>query len=224
MFAIRHRANSLGINIEPKGYLRQDMTLFNPNDLPEPYKSDPSIILFGELISLNNQLKFEESASRIESYLNENPTDYYVLYHYLQDIGEDHGQYETVIRILDNRLPSIRLADPEWSGRLLKNRAVALLFGRYSLSKNREDLLKAKNDLLLSVEYNPKISESWLHLAIISTIEGDFLDADLYLGRAISTSADGDMTGGMYDMRMMLRNDPAGFLVRMKEFYTPKPH
>lgn len=102
---------------------------------------------------------------------------------------------------------------------MFKQRGLAKLRLWYKENKSKDELMMAQKDLLLSIELNPKISESYFHLAIIYALQGDIVKADSYFDQAIKTSGDASMTVRMHDIRNMARAAPAEFLYMIKAFY-----
>ena len=223
--ALTARANSLGIATPTDENLGEWSDLLGPETLVDTlasYGIEPKAIMIAEFLTLNLEQKFEISESRLETYLTAYPEDHHILHSYLDDLLETHEQYDQVIRIIDNKLRSVEAESREWASRLLHKRGLAKLRRWYKVTeerRNHADLRAAHGDLLLSLEYNPRICSSYLHLAMIYALQEDLKTADRYLLEALKASTDGSMTVKINGMRNLARESPEVFLLGMRRFY-----
>jgi hypothetical protein len=219
MKAIRLRAESVGISIKVDSSLEQVSTVFNPDNFAY-FSSDTRWLSVGEIFSLIANQKFEESEAKLETYLNERPDEYDVLFYCTQDLSQRCGRKEQVIKLLDKKIDEIRTKSPVWAGRILKIRAIARLGVGANHQERANQLSKAEEDFLLSVQLNPAVSESHFHLACINTLRGNLPAADIYFEQAVRTCTDEQFKIVINKVRHDARNNPSRFISAMKDVYS----
>ncbi|MCK4394025.1 TIR domain-containing protein [Candidatus Bipolaricaulota bacterium] len=217
--ALKTRASSLGIDVKSGSSALGAENLFTRGKLDD-MPLDSRARLVGEVFRLNYQGDYEESCRQLEIYLGENPSDYPVLYFCVNDLLETYHQFDVVAGLVDSWLPSVEQESREWAGRLLKQKGLALLRHWFQSDRTDKALAEAQEILLGSVELNPDISESHLHIAITYALQGDMLLFDKYLDRTIKTSADPQITLAMIQWRVLLRREPEKLLFEIKHLYS----
>lgn len=218
MRALATRADSLNIRVNLDGIMRQAPTLLNPDFLKE-FAFDNKGLIVGEIFALIFDKKFRESQAKLERYMTENPRDYDLLYYYTYDLGERCDQKEQAISILNAFIPEAEASDPLRAGRLLKLRGLARLRLWYKGQNDESLFSSAEGDLLKSVSLNPKQTESYFHLALITALKGDLASVVTYLDEAINTCVDTQMKVWMNNIRNDLRTNPSRFLTTVKDLY-----
>jgi tetratricopeptide (TPR) repeat protein len=215
--SLRARAESVGISINLEGIDSHVLGLFDPQ-LLESYGFDHTGVLVGEIFGLSNEGKYEESVTKVEQYLQENPDDYWFLFYFIQDLAERCNQKVRAIELVNKTLPRIQSADLIAAGRMLKLRGLARLRLWREQKGGPEDFGSAHDDLLSSVSLNPKLSESYLALAYISGLQGDLPKLTAYLDDSLRTCTDPKFKVWINNMRRELRKNPSKFLTTLKDF------
>jgi len=214
--ALRARAESLGISINLESIDDHALGLLNPQ-LLESYGFDHRGVLVGEIFGLSNEGKYEESISKVEEYLQENPDDYWFLFYFTQDLAERCNQKVRAIELVNKTLSKIQSSDSLAAGRMLKLRGLAKFRLWREQNGSAEDFRSAHQDLLLSVSLNPKLSESYFFLAIISGLQGDLHNVTKYLDDSLRTCTDSQFKVWINNMRRELRQNPGKFLATIKD-------
>ncbi|HEY1757681.1 MAG TPA: toll/interleukin-1 receptor domain-containing protein [Bryobacteraceae bacterium] len=213
--ALTARAQSVGATFGRIHDAENVATLFDPDKLRESGIPERAIQM-GDIARLHFSGNFKEAEVALKLRRDQDPKDYEYLYFVVQDLGENYGKYDDVIRIVEGSLDAVRKDAPLWAGRLLK--CSGLAFYRRWFRKNRDpnDLVNANRDLLESIRLSPALAEAHLHLALISAYGGDLASCDSHLANAVERCADPAMMVATQQMRSMLRHDPVRFLDLMK--------
>lgn len=185
-------------------------------------KSPPHADIELALVNFNAEGKYDEAEKTFREYIRENPTDYQILVAYVDNLREVHSEFARAIRIASEWLPGVIKTDSAAASRLLKGRALAILFGEYDKTRDKNLRARAKRDLEMAVHDNPALAEAHFHLGIIAAIEGDLEQAERRFGDAEKTSSENDFALAIASFRAMARKNPAEFIRTIKGFYHLK--
>ena len=173
-----------------------------------------------QLLDLSASNRFDEAQELALRYLREEPDAGELLYGFVKDLVENHDQFERAIAIIDKTLPALEEADPNWGARVVEERGIAIVFGRYKQTADKNDLAEAKSDFQHSVQLEPSMSEAHFHLGVINAIEGDVAESKASFQKAIETSANPDITAAMREWVAMAEQNPQEFCRMMRTFYS----
>lgn len=173
-----------------------------------------------QLLDLNARNRFDEAQELALGYLRKEPDAGELLYGFVKDLVERYDQFERAIAIIDKTLPALEEADPAWAARVVEERGIAIVFGRYKQTADKNDLAEAKSDFQHCVQLEPSTSEAHFHLGVINAIEGDVAESKASFQKAIETSANPDITAAMREWVAMAEQNPQEFCRMMRTFYS----
>jgi hypothetical protein len=163
--------------------------------------------------------QFDAADRAIEVSLTSKQPDYELFWEYLSFLVNESSQPSRAARLGQKWLPTVRRAAPPSQGRILKETALGILFGRYRESHLPEDRVAAKKLLIDAVEVNPQVCEAYIHLAMLESLEGQTTAALTMLDRSVETASDSSLRKELLATRDQVRQDPHSLVVIARRTY-----
>jgi serine/threonine-protein kinase PpkA len=140
------------------------------------------------VLDLAHQGQFEAADRAIELELASQQADYDLFWQYLSFLTNEANEATRAVKLGQKWLPAVRREKPQALGRILKETAVGILFGRFRETHLLDDRSAAKALLEEAIETNPDVMEAYIHLALLASLEGQGAASLSLLGRAVETA------------------------------------
>jgi hypothetical protein len=170
-----------------------------------------------------SQGQFDAADRAMEVSLASTEPDYDVFWEYLAYLANQKHQNDRAAQLGQKWLPVVRKAPPLVRGRIMKETAVAILFGPFRRTQSPADRVAARRLLDHAVEANPQLSEAYLHLALIAALEGRLVDMLPMLDRTVETAGNEEQRSSFISLRDRARNDPRDMVSVAHRVYGIEP-
>jgi tetratricopeptide (TPR) repeat protein len=169
---------------------------------------------------LASQGQFQAADQVIELELTGQQPDYDLFHDYLSYLVNETDEAARAARLGEKWLPAIRKDRPQALGRILKETALGILFGRFRQTHSSDDYIAAKGLLEEAIEENPQVMEAYLHLAFLASLEGRAAASVSLLGRAVETATDRAQREQIASVRDRAQEDEKYLLAIARHMYS----
>jgi len=171
------------------------------------------------LLGLAKRGDFETADHAIERNLSSPRPDFELLWQYQSFLVNQASQPSRAATLGEKWLPTVRHAKPKAQGRILKETALGILFGSFRQTHAPAAKARARRLLEECVEVNPTVSEAFIHLALLSALEGQPRVAVSMLDRAVEGSTDRSQREQLSSMLASARSDATVLLNAARRVY-----
>jgi hypothetical protein len=166
------------------------------------------------------QRQFDQADQAVELSLSSRQPDYESFWKYLYFLVNEAKEPVRAARLGQKWLPAVRKASPPAQGRILKETALGVLFGDFRQTHQASDRTVAKRLLEETVEVNPRVSEAYIHLAMLAGLEGKNQVAMSMLNRGIETASEEAFRQVCLSLREKATKDPTLFMTMARRMYS----
>jgi hypothetical protein len=168
---------------------------------------------------LASEGQFAAADQAMEVSLASTQPDYDAFWEYLAYLANQKHQNDRAAQLGQKWLPVVRKAPPPVRGRIMKETAVGILFGPFARTQSALNRTAARRLLEDAVEANPRLTEAYLHLALIAALEGRVAAVVPMLDRTVETAVDDQQHAYFVNLRDQARTDPRSVVTVARRVY-----
>lgn len=174
-----------------------------------------------EMAVLGNAIRgdFDAADRAIERSMVSPQPDFELFWQYQSFLVNEASQPRRAAVLGEKWLATVRQARPRALGRILKETGLGILFGSFRATHSPADKTRARRLIEESVEVNPDVAESFIHLSLLAALDGQNRLAVSMLARAVETSSDRAQREQLSGMLASARSDATVLVSAARRVY-----